>query len=329
MKLQWDKVGEHFYETGVDQGVLYVQKNDGTYNKGVNWDGLTSVDESPEGAEANDVYADNIKYLTMISAEKFKATINAYQSPEEFDACDGAASLGTGVTVSGQSRRAFGFSYRTRLGNDIEGDDYGEIVHLVYGLKASPSQRTRSTVNDSPEATELSWEVNSTPIATKAVDPDTGKQLKPVSHLMINSKKTDPTKYQQLLDLIYGTDDGEDVYTEVQDPTPDTYSEPITPTGEENPKALGWYERTGTVGDYTYTLSDDTEVNNEKTYVTKTAGDNPHDLGWYEKTGETTYTVSADTSVNVSKTYYVKSSTGTDATLPTPDQVYAILNSNG
>ena len=214
-KLTWDEVGERFYETGVDQGVLYVMNTDATYKDGVNWDGLTSVDESPEGAEANDIYADNIKYLSLLSAEKFKATIKAYQSPEEFDICDGAASLAKGVTIGQQSRRAFGFSYRSRLGNDIEGDDYGYVIHLVYNGKASPSQRTRSTVNDSPEAVELSWEVSTTPVTVNAIDQETGVKYKPTSHLQINSKLVTAAQLEALEDIIYGCDAAEAVYAAV------------------------------------------------------------------------------------------------------------------
>jgi hypothetical protein len=244
MRLTWDEVGERFYETGVDHGVLFVMNTDATYKKGVNWDGLTSVDESPDGAEANDIYADNIKYLSLTSAENFKATVNAYQSPEEFDICDGSASLAKGVTVSQQSRRAFGFSYRSKIGNDVVGDDYGYIIHLVYNAKCSPSQRTRSTVNDSPEAVELSWELSTTPVTINATDPETGKQYKPTAHLQINSTLVD----------------NEPTYTAV------------TPEVSDNPSTKGWYERSGTEGHYVYTLSTDTTVDSEKTYYAKTKG---------------------------------------------------------
>lgn len=331
-KLTWDEVGERFYETGVDHGVLFVMDKNAQYKKGVNWDGLTSVDESPDGAEANDIYADNIKYLSLTSAENFKATINAYQSPEEFDVCDGSASLAKGVTVSQQSRRAFGFSYRSKIGNDVVGDDYGYIIHLVYNAKCAPSQRTRSTTNDSPEAVELGWEVTTTPVTIKANDPETGLPYKPTAHIQINSTLVDADKLASFLDILYGTDGGDPTYDAVQNPTPDSYNE-VTPELGANPQALGWYERSGegtTQDPYVYTLSTDTTVDGEKTYYEKTAGDNPKALGWYEKTGETTYALSNDTSVDESKTYYEKTEdTGTEATLLSPDEVYAHFNSVG
>lgn len=268
-KLTWDEVGERFYETGVDHGVLYVMDKTAQYKKGVNWDGLTSVDESPDGAEANDIYADNIKYLSLTSAENFKATINAYQSPEEFDVCDGSASLAKGVTVSQQSRRAFGFSYRSKIGNDVVGDDYGYIIHLVYNAKCAPSQRTRSTTNDSPEAVELSWEVSTTPVTIAATDPETGLPYKPTAHLQINSTLVDSDKLKALEDILYGCDAAAAVYAAV------------TPEAGDNPVTESWYERSGSgteLDPYVYTLSEDTTVDAQKTYYelkspAKTASD--------------------------------------------------------
>lgn len=256
MKLKWDEIGERFYETGVDQGVLFVMDKNANYKKGVNWDGLTSVDESPDGAEANDIYADNIKYLSLTSAENFKATINAYQSPEEFDVCDGSASLAKGVTVSQQSRRAFGFSYRSKIGNDVQGDDYGYIIHLVYNCKCAPSQRTRSTTNDSPEAVELSWEVSTTPVKIAAIDPETNQPFKATAHIQINSTLVDPDKLKAFEDILYG-----------KDGTADTYAA-ASPVGSENPSEEGWYEKAG--DDYVATT--DTTVDSEKTYYVKTPG---------------------------------------------------------
>lgn len=256
MKLKWDEIGERFYETGVDQGVLFVMDKNANYKKGVNWDGLTSVDESPDGAEANDIYADNIKYLSLTSAENFKATINAYQSPEEFDVCDGSASLAKGVTVSQQSRRAFGFSYRSKIGNDVQGDDYGYIIHLVYNCKCSPSQRTRSTTNDSPEAVELSWEVSTTPVKIAAIDPETNQPFKATAHIQINSTLVDPDKLKAFEDILYG-----------KDGTADTYAA-ASPVGSENPSEEEWYEK---VGD-DYVATTDITVDSEKTYYVKTPG---------------------------------------------------------
>lgn len=256
MRLKWDEIGERFYETGVDQGVLFVMDKNANYKPGVNWDGLTSVDESPDGAEANDIYADNIKYLSLTSAENFKATINAYQSPEEFDVCDGSASLAKGVTVSQQSRRAFGFSYRSKIGNDVQGDDYGYIIHLVYNCKCSPSQRTRSTTNDSPEAVELGWEVSTTPVKINAIDPETNQPFKATAHIQINSTLVDSAKLEAFKDILYG-----------KDGTADTYSA-VTPVGTEDPSEEGWYEKDGDE----YIATTDTTVDSEKTYYSKTPG---------------------------------------------------------
>lgn len=169
-KLVWDQTGEKFWETGCDHGVLYPMDTTGKYPKGVAWNGLTSVEESPSGAEATKKYADNIVYSTLYSAEEYAFTINALQSPVEFDACDGAKEVATGVTIGQQSRQAFGFVYRTRIGNDVN-DNLGYKLHIVWNCKASPSSNTHDTVNDSPETSELSWEVNTTPVAVTDADP--------------------------------------------------------------------------------------------------------------------------------------------------------------
>lgn len=200
-KLVWDKVGERFYETGVDRGVLYVQES-GAYPKGVAWSGLTTVTESPSGAEATPLYADNIKYLNLLSNEDFACTIEAYTYPDEFAECDGSASLATGVSIGQQKRKMFGFSYRTKLGNDVDGDDYGYKIHLVYGCLAAPSERANASVNDSPEATTMSWEVSTTPVNV-TVD---GKDFKPTAHVVIDSTKADPTKLAAFEDILYGKD---------------------------------------------------------------------------------------------------------------------------
>ena len=163
-KLLWDKTGERFYETGVKMGVLYVQQTGGAYNKGVAWNGLTAVTESPSGAEANPMYADDIKYLNLFSAEEFGATVEAYTYPEEFEQCDGSASISTGVMIGQQERKQFGLCYRTTLGNDTDGNDYGYKLHLIYGAKASPSEKAYATINDSPEAITFSWELTTTPV---------------------------------------------------------------------------------------------------------------------------------------------------------------------
>ena len=195
--LVWDQVGERFYETGVDHGVLYVPDVNGDYTEGVAWNGLTSVSESPTGAESTAQYADNIKYLNLISAEEFGATIEAFTYPDEFAPFDGLAVPEPGVVVGQQPRKMFGLSYRTRLGNDIEGDEHGYKLHLVYGCVASPSEKAYNTINDSPEAITFSWEISTTPV------PVTG--LKPTSLIVVDSTVVDPTKLTALEDALYGT----------------------------------------------------------------------------------------------------------------------------
>ena len=195
-RLEWDKTGERLYETGTDQGVLYVASN-GTYPVGVAWNGLTGVDENPSGAEANAQYADNIKYLELRSAEEFGATVTAYTYPDEFEQCDGSAEPVTGMHIGQQARKMFGMSYRTKIGNDVDGNEHGYYIHLIYGATASPSQRSYKTINDSPEPIEFSWEVTTTPVNI------TG--YKPVAHIRINSTKADPEKLAVLESVLYGT----------------------------------------------------------------------------------------------------------------------------
>lgn len=206
-KLVWDKTGERYYETGVNQGVLYPIQSDGKYTKGVAWNGLSAVTESPSGAEASAIYADNIKYLNLMSAEEFGATIEAYTYPEEFAECDGSAELAKGVYAGQQQRKVFGLCYRTILGNDVLSNDYGYKLHLVYGALAAPSEKAYATVNDSPEAIALSWEVTTTPVEiTKALN---GKKLKPTACLTIDSTKVDAKNLAALEDILYGTEEAE------------------------------------------------------------------------------------------------------------------------
>ena len=212
-KLVWDQTGERQYETGVKKGVLYVQSN-GTYPKGVAWNGLTAVTESPSGAEATALYADDIKYLNLYSAEEFGCTIEAYMSPAEFDECDGSAELAAGVSIGQQKRKSFGFVYQTALGNDTDGSDHGYKLHLIYGCMASPSERSYATINDSPEAITLSWEVTSTPVNV------TG--FKPTSCITIDSTTADPTKLAKLEGILFGSDEAEG--TEARLPLPDEIS---------------------------------------------------------------------------------------------------------
>ena len=207
-KIVWDAIGEHTFETGVRNGVLYLQGAEGTYNKGVAWNGLTSVSESPEGAEATDLYADDIKYLTLMSAENFKATIEAYTYPVEFEECDGSATIAKGVVIGQQPRKPFGLCYRTAIGNDTDGNEHGYKLHIVYGCQASPSEKQYSTINDSPEAITFSWEVNTTPVNVN------GK--KPTATLIIDSTKADKAKLTALEAILYGAES-----TEPRLPLPD------------------------------------------------------------------------------------------------------------
>ena len=200
-KIVWDAVGEHTFETGVRNGVLYLKDAEGAYNTGVAWNGLTSVSESPEGAEATDLYADDIKYLTLMSAENFKATIEAYTYPVEFEECDGSASIAKGVVIGQQSRKPFGLCYRTAIGNDTDGNEHGYKLHIVYGCQASPSEKQYSTINDSPEAITFSWEVNTTPVNV------TGK--KPTATMIIDSTKADKAKLTALEAILYGSETAE------------------------------------------------------------------------------------------------------------------------
>lgn len=194
--LVWDTVGERLYETGVDHGVLYLPDQTGLYVGGVAWNGLTTVTESPSGAASNPQYADNIKYLNLISAEEFGVTIEAFTYPEEFAQCDGTEIPTDGVSVGQQSRKLFGLCYRTKLGNDLEGEDYGYKLHLIYGAQAAPSQKAYATINDSPAATAFSWDVTTTPVAV------TG--LKPTSMVVVDSSVVDPTALTALETELYG-----------------------------------------------------------------------------------------------------------------------------
>ena len=195
-KLEWDKVGEHFYETGVDHAVLYLRDTSGKYTKGYAWSGVTSISESPSGAEASAQYADNQKYLTLISAEEFGMTIEAFTYPTEFDECNGEVEAAEGVRIGQQKRSTFGLSYRTKVGNDVDGQDKHYKLHLVYGCTAAPSERAYATVNESPEAMTFSWEISTNP------ENVTGQ--KPTSLITIDSREADPEKLAQLEAMLYG-----------------------------------------------------------------------------------------------------------------------------
>lgn len=200
-KIVWDETGKRLYETGVKNGVLYLLSGSGAYDKGVAWNGLTSVTESPSGAEATDLYADDTKYLSLMSAETFGATVEAYTYPDEFAECDGTAEIATGVTIGQQARKTFGLSYRTAIGNDIDGADHGYKLHFIYGCKATPSDKGYSSINDSPEAITFSWTINTTPVTVEG--------FKPTASLVVDSTKVAPEKLAALEAIIYGSESTE------------------------------------------------------------------------------------------------------------------------
>lgn len=212
-KLVWDKTGERLYETGIKNGVLYVQSESGTYPTGVAWNGLTAITESPSGAETTALYADDIKYLNLMSNEEFGATIEAYTYPEEFAECDGSKELVGGVMIGQQARKTFGLCYRTALGNDTEGNDHGYKLHIIYGALAAPSEKAYSTINDSPEAITFSWEITTTPVNVTGA--------KPTASIVIDSTKADPTKLAALEDILYGKDGDSGSGTGPRLPLPD------------------------------------------------------------------------------------------------------------
>ena len=216
-KLVWDNTGERLYETGVSKGVLYIPTG-GVYSKGVAWNGLTAVTESPSGAEATPLYADDIKYLNLMSNEEFGCTIEAYTYPDEFAECDGSASLVDGVYIGQQARKTFGFCYRTVLGNDTENNDHGYKLHLIYGCLAAPSEKSYATINDSPEAITFSWEVSTTPVNVAG--------HKPTACITIDSTKADPTKLAELEKKLYG-----DTSSEAMLPLPDEIAQIFNTSG--------------------------------------------------------------------------------------------------
>lgn len=214
-KLVWDQTGERLYETGVKKGVLYVQDSGGTYPKGVVWNGLTTVTESPSGAEATPLYADDIKYLNLMSTEELGGTIEAYTYPDEFAECDGSASIATGVLIGQQPRKTFGMAYTTTLGNDVDSNAHGYKLHLIYGALASPSEKSYSTINDSPEAITFSWEFSTTPVNVAG--------FKPTANIVIDSTKATPEKLAALEKILYG-----DIETEARLPLPDEVASIMT-----------------------------------------------------------------------------------------------------
>lgn len=208
-KLKWDQTGDRLYETGVKNGVLYIPTS-GVYSKGYAWNGLTAVTESPSGAEATALYADDIKYLSLMSTEEFGATIEAYTYPDEFAACDGSAELADGVTIGQQTRSVFGLCYKTSIGNDVDGNEHGYKLHIIYGALAKPSERAYATINDSPEAITFSWEITTTPVNVTGA--------KPTASIVIDSTKASSTKLAALEEILYGKDGTGDEQTGAVDP---------------------------------------------------------------------------------------------------------------
>lgn len=218
--ITWDATGERLFETGVDHGVLYPISSSGTYNNGVAWNGLSAITESPSGAEATAVWADNIKYVNLLSAEEFGATVEAYTYPDEFAICDGTAELVDGVIVGQQARKVFGLCYRTKIGNDVDGNDHGYKLHIIYGAQASPSEKAYSTINDSPEAISFSWELTTTPVNVTGMNA--------TSYLVIDSTKCDAEKLTALEKILYGSAEPD---TAPRLPLPDEIKTLMTPAG--------------------------------------------------------------------------------------------------
>lgn len=217
--ITWDATGERLFETGVDHGVLYPISSSGTYNNGVAWNGLSAITESPSGAEATAVWADNIKYVNLLSAEEFGATVEAYTYPDEFAICDGTAELVDGVIVGQQARKVFGLCYRTKIGNDVDGNDHGYKLHIIYGAQASPSEKAYSTINDSPEAISFSWELTTTPVNVTGMNA--------TSYLVIDSTKCDADKLTALEKILYGSAEPD---TAPRLPLPDEIKTLMTPS---------------------------------------------------------------------------------------------------
>ena len=250
-QLLWDQIGEKKFETGTDRAVLYPIAN-GAYPKGVVWNGVTSINESPEGGDAQDFYADNIKYGTLRGAENFGGTIECYTYPDEWKACDGRTELIAGVTIAQQNRKAFGLSYRSLIGNDTDLLDHGYTIHLVYNASASPSEKSRQTVNESPEAQTFSYEFKTTPVGVTVI-----QNAKATAHLEIDSTKVTKAQLDAIEAVLYGT-------------AGTTSYSAASPVGTENPSTEGWYERSGSAGSYVYTPTSDTTVDSGKTYYEKT-----------------------------------------------------------
>lgn len=263
-KLKWDVVGTRKYEIGVDRGVLFPMSVSGAYEKGVAWSGLTAVNESPSGAEPTNIYADNIKYLALLSVEEFAATVEALMYPDEFAECDGSAAIAKGVYIGQQTRKHFGFAYRSRIGNDTVGDKYGEKIHIIYNATARPSEKQRSTVNETPDAPSMSWELSTTPLEVSGYQP--------TAHLWVDSTMISKEAYDAITDALWGTDN-----TEPKLLTPDEITEIIN----DNPS----YDVVQTLSHCT---SSYTAVTTGATFETTLTADSGYELGTVTvKNGET------------------------------------------
>lgn len=315
-KLVWDQVGERLYETGTKKGVLFVQDAGGQYGTGVAWNGLTAVTETPSGAEETALYADDIKYLSLRSAEEFGGTIEAYTYPDEWGQCDGTAYPATGVALGQQTRKSFGLCFRTALGNDTVGSDFGYKLHFVYGATASVSERAYATINDSPEAITFSWEFTTVPVEVEG--------YKPTAIITVNSTKVDAAKLATLEAYVYGTEGtvSYDTYTvEYQEFTGTAFVADTT-----------YYERTGAGTEqspYVYTVTEDTSYNDQKTYYTA----KPFIETVYTRSGTVgsyVYTpVAAGTVPVAGTTYYTKEETGgTNPTMPTPKYIMDLFSAS-
>lgn len=312
-KLVWDQVGERLYETGTKKGVLFVQDAGGQYGTGVAWNGLTAVTETPSGAEETALYADDIKYLSLRSAEEFGGTIEAYTYPDEWGQCDGTAYPATGVALGQQTRKSFGLCFRTALGNDTVGSDFGYKLHFVYGATASVSERAYATINDSQEAITFSWEFTTVPVEVEG--------YKPTAIITVNSTKVDATKLATLEAYVYGTEGTVSysvhtiAYTEF--------------TGESFVANTTYYERSGTAGSYVYTVTEDTSPQQGNTYYTADAfASTVYTRSGTE--GSYVYTpVAAGTVPVAGTTYYTKKETGgTNPTMPTPKYIMDLFSAS-
>ena len=312
-KLVWDQVGERLYETGTKKGVLFVQDAGGNYGKGTAWNGLTAVTESPSGAEETALYADDIKYLSLRSAEEFGGTIEAYMYPDAWGQCDGTAYPVDGVAIGQQTRKSFGLCYRTALGNDTVGSDFGYKLHFVYGATASVSERGYATINDSPDAITFNWEFTTVPLDVPG--------YKPTSIITINSTKVDAGKLAQLEAYVYGTEGTPSYSVHTL-----TYTEF---TGESFAADTTYYERSGTEGSYVYTATEDTSPQGGTTYYTADAfASTVYTRSGTE--GSYVYTPVAAGTVPVSgTTYYDKTETGgTDPQMPLPQYILNLFTAS-